>query len=241
MTTGLTYSTYLAQIALLAVVSPTDANFLAALPLAITDAENRLCRELDFLTFTQQNTTFALTANNRNMSVPLGTFVTIQNVNVITPAGQSNPDLPGNSRNPLTPTDKSFLDNVYGSNAVVGVPTFWATLNESSFVVGPWPDQSYNLEIVGTVRPASLSATPPNTTTFISTYMPDLFIAASMVYVAAYQRDFGRISDDPQLATTWESHYQTLKAGAQVEEARKKWQASAWTSMSPPVAATPTR
>lgn len=239
MTTGLNYTSYLAQIALLAVVSPTDTNFLAALPMAITDAENRLCRELDFLTFVTPNTTFALTANFRYMNIPLGTFVTIQNVNVITPAGQTNPDLPGNFRNPLTPTDKSLLDAVYGSNTVTDVPQWYAMINESSFVVGPWPDQSYGLEIVGTVRPASLSAT--NATTFISTYMPDLFIAASMVYVSAYQRDFGRTSDDPQLATTWESHYQTLKAGAQVEEARKKMQASAWSSMSPPVAASPSR
>jgi hypothetical protein len=239
MTTGLTYTTYLSEIARLAVVDPADANFLESLPMAITDAENRMCREFDFLTFVQSNTTFSVSANSRYVNVPLGTFVTIQNVNVVTPVGQTNPDLAGNKRNPLVPVSKEFLDFVYGSNAVTSMPIFFAMMNENSFIVGPWADQTYGLELVGTVRPASLSVANPST--FISTYLPDLFVAASMVYIAGYQRDFGRQSDDPQLAVSWEAHYQTLKAGADVEEARKKFNAGAWSSMSPATVATPTR
>ena len=31
-----------------------------------------------------------------------------------------------------------------------------------------------------------------------------------MIYVSAYQRDFGRQSDDPQMALSYESQYQAL-------------------------------
>jgi hypothetical protein len=95
--------------------------------------------------------------------------------------------------------------------------------------------------VVGTYRPASLSADPATQTTFISLYLPDLLIMASMVYISGYQRNFGRANDDPQMAVSYESQYKTLMQGAMVEEARKKFQSSGWTSMSPSPVATPTR
>jgi hypothetical protein len=84
-----------------------------------------------------------------------------------------------------------------------------------------------------------LSAT--NTTTFISNYLPDVFIMASMIYVSGYQRNFGRANDDPQMAVSYESQYQALLKSALVEEARKKFDASGWSSQSPSPVATPTR
>jgi hypothetical protein len=237
MTTGLTYSDYVTQIATLTVVDPTDPNFQIILPQAITYSENRMCRDLDFLSTVTTNTSYALTAGNRKVSVPASQFVTIQEVNVITPAGAVNPDT--NTRQALIPTTKEFLDVVYNSVAGNSVPSYFAMLDQSTFIVGPWPDNNYNLEIVGTIRPASLSASNP--TTFISLYLPDLMIMASMIYISGYQRNFGRQSDDPAMAQSYEGQYQTLLKGAMVEEARKKFQAGGWTSMSPAVVASPTR
>ena len=64
---------------------------------------------------------------------------------------------------------------------------------------------------------------------------------ASMIYISAYQRNFGRASDDPQMAMTYESQYQALLKSAVVEEARKKFDASGWSSQSPATVATPSR
>ena len=80
-----------------------------------------------------------------------------------------------------------------------------------------------------------------NQTTFISQYLPDLLIMASMVYISAYQRNFGRQSDDPQMAQSYESQYQTLLKSAAVEEARKKFEGPGWTSQSPSPISSPTR
>lgn len=156
---------------------------------------------------------------------------------MITPPGETNPN--SGARNPLLPTTKEFLDAVYGSASYTGLPKYFAPFNDNLFLVGPYPDQPYFVEIVGTYRPASLSASNP--TTFISSYLPDVFIMASMIYVSAYQRNFGRQSDDPQMAQSYESQYQTLLKGAAVEEARKKFESSGWTSQSPASAATPSR
>jgi hypothetical protein len=240
MTTGLTYSTYKTQIATLAVVEENDANFLTILPQTITYAENRMYRDLDFL-FTSDTYVATLSVGNRVLTIPEGTFVVTDQINVITPVGQSNPDASDATRVPCLPATKEFLDAVYGSSipANRGVPKYFVPFNDNVFLFGPVPNQNYSVEIVGTYRPASLSVS--NTETFISKYLPDLFIMASMIYISGYQRNFGRANDEPQMAVTYESQYQALLKGAAVEEARKKFEASAWSSQSPSPVATPTR
>jgi len=66
-------------------------------------------------------------------------------------------------------------------------------------------------------------------------------IMASMIYISAYQRNFGRQSDDPAMAQSYEGQYNALLKSALVEEVRKKYEAAAWTSYSPSPVATPTR
>jgi len=244
MTTGLSYdgtvagtTSYVDQIATMAVVQPTDPAYLTILPQMITYAENRMYRDLDFLFTSIATTAYGLTAGSRQISVPAGVFVVPEQINVL--VGSSNPDLA--TRQPLLPTTKEFLDSVYGSGAVSnrGLPQYFCPFDDYTFLVGPYPDQNYTCELVGTYRPDSLSAT--NKTTFISLYLPDLFIMASMIYVSAYQRNFGRANDDPQMAVTYESQYKTLLQSAMMEENRKKFEAAAWSSQSPSPVATPTR
>lgn len=244
MTTGLSYegtvsgtNSYKAQIATLAVVDQSDPAFETILPQMITYAENRMYRDLDFLFTSTSITGYACTQGSRQITIPQGTIVVSEQINVITPPGETNPD--AGTRNPLLPTTKEFLDAVYGSSSYTGLPKYFVPFNDNLFLIGPFPDQPYYVEIVGTYRPPSLSST--NTTTFISLYLPDLLIMASMIYVSAYQRNFGRQSDDPQMAQSYETQYQTLLKGATVEEARKKFEASGWTSQGPAPVATTSR
>lgn len=246
MTTGLSYAgtvagtnSYIDQIATMAVVAVNDPAYVTILPQMITYAENRMYRDLDFLFTSVSNTSYACTVGTRNIAVPAGTFVVPEQINVITPAGTTNPD--SGTRVPLLPTTKEWLDAVYGSGLAAnrGLPKYFAPFDDFTFLLGPYPDAAYQVEIVGTIRPDSLSAT--NTTTFISLYLPDLFIMASMIYISAYQRNFGRANDDPQMAVTYESQYQTLLRSAMMEENRKKFEAAAWSSQSPSLVATPTR
>ena len=84
--------------------------------------------------------------------------------------------------------------------------------------------------VVGTIRPNPLSNT--NTTTFLTTYLPDAFIAASMIFASGYMRDFGSQSDNPAQAQSWEAQYENLIKSAGAEEVRKKWAGPGWQSMS---------
>lgn len=249
MTTPMSYdgsvsgtTSYITQMATMAVVAETDPAFLTILPQMIVYAELRMYRDLDFLFTSGSTTAYSLTEGSRILNVnadtfPYGTLVVPEQINVL--VGSNDPDLA--DRVPLLPTTKEFLDAVYGSGAVAnrGLPQYWVPFDDYTFLVGPYPDDSYTVELIGTYRPESLSAT--NTETFISKNLPDIMIMASMVYISGYQRNFGRANDDPQMAITYESQYQALLKGAAVEEARKKFEAAGWSSQSPSTFATPTR
>jgi hypothetical protein len=244
MTTGLSYdgsvagtASYVAQVAELAVVSQTDTNFQTILPMMITYAENRMYRDIDFLFTSISTSAYSCTVGSRIIAVPAGTIVVPEQINLITPAGTTNPDF--GTRVPLLPTTKEFLDAVYGSSFYTAPPQYWVPFDDYTFLLGPYPDAAYTVEIVGTYRPASLSAT--NLTTFISLYLPDVFLMASMIYISGYQRNFGRQSDDPAMAQSYESQYQTLLKSAMSEENRKKFEGAGWSSQSASTTATPTR
>jgi len=236
---SLTYSSYVQQIATMAVVPVTDTNYTIIIPSMIDYAELRMQRDLDFLSTQISTTAYSFTSGNNQLTIPTSQFIVAQTFEVIDGSGNSTP---------LTPVTKEYIQNVYGSGSTQDLPQYFAvyggdtatTGNTSQYMtVGPIPNSNYSVRLTGTVRSAPLSAT--NTTTYISTYLPDMFIMASMIYISAFQRNFGKINDDPQMAQTYEAQYQALKSSALIEANRAKFEAAAWTSYSPAPAATPTR
>lgn len=217
-------------------VGVTDANFQQILPSMIDDAEIRICQDVDFLGAVVTNASVATVTGNRNINWSNAFFV-VHSINAISPAGQTNPDL--GTRNPLLPASKEMLDYLYPTAPPFAIPQYFGRVTQSTAVIGPWPDGNYTLEITGTQRPTSLSAT--NTTTFISTYLPNLMIAASMIYAAAYQQNFSASGDNPQQAVNWHSHYQELLKSAVIEQARIKFEAEGWSSQQPSPIVSPPR
>jgi hypothetical protein len=236
---GLTYSTYVEQIATMAVVQTTDPNYLTIIPSMIDYAELRMQRDFDFLSTQISNSSYAFTSGNNTLTIPTSSFVSLQTFEVTDGSGYSTP---------LLPIGKEYIQNVYGSGSTTGLPKYFAVYGgdaattgrtSQNIIVGPTPNAIYSILLTGTVRSTPLSAVNP--TTFISIYLPDVFIMASMIYISAYQRNFGRQSDDPQMSQSYESQYQVLKDSALIEENRKKFEAAAWTSYSPSPIASPTR
>ena len=237
----LTYATFVTSLANLLVVPTSDSGFQTVLPNVIDDAEQRLYRELQLLNTTVRDSSIAFTTNTRTFNLPssLGTFYVVDSIYAITPAGTVNPDL--GTHNYLTPASRSFIDALFPSSVGSGVPQYFAPTTQNSYIVGPWPDQAYQAEVVGTIRPTALSST--NVTTLLSWYFPDLFLAAGCVYGFAYQQNFGAAGaiDNPAAAATWEAHLQTLLKSAAVEEAMKKFTSQGWSSKAPAELATPPR
>ena len=205
--------------------SATQPNFVIELPNAIDYAEQRIYRELDLIETITTDSTQACVALTRTVNVP-SAFITVTGVNLITPAGTVAPN--SGARNPLSPVSQAWLNFVYPSNVGAALPVryHWFTqagdLNAMGYIVlGPWPDAVYQVEYEGTQRPAPISASNP--TTFLATYLPDLFLTAAMIHLCAYQKNWSALGDDPQSGATWENEYLKLKTSADAEELRKRY------------------
>lgn len=252
-TNPLTYNLYVAQIADLAVMQTTtvggilqgvDASFNTLTPSTLNYAELRIQRDLDLLP-SQTSRAYTMVAGNNQLQLDVDDFVTIQTIAVTS----------NNVTYPLLPTTKEFLQNVYGTSTSSALPQYFAMYGGdlssggntyNNIIVGPYPDSAYPVTVTGTVRLPSLyqnavAGLADTGTTFISANLPDLLVQASMIYISQFQRNFGPASNDPSMGPTYEMQYQNLLRGAGVEEARKKFNAAAWSSMSPAVAATPSR
>lgn len=230
-----TYATTISSLANMLVIPANDANFLAMIPNAIDDAEQRIYRELDFLSTVVRDTGGSLTANSRNFTLPQtgGRFVVTNNLNIFTAA---------NVRRQLVPVTRDFLDAVWGNEVAPtspSIPEYYAMITDQQVIVGPPPDSAYQMEVIGTIRPTPLSAT--NTTTYLTLYLADLWFTEMLIFGYGYMKNFGATVDDPQGAPNWSSHYKALWDSANTEENRKKYASQAWTSLSPAPLATPQR
>jgi len=234
----MTYAQWVAELANLCVIDATDANFVANLPSTIDDAEQRIYRDLDLLN-TVVRDAGTLSTGTRSFTLPsnLGRFVVTNGFNVITPVATTIPD--SGTRNQLTPCSRDVLDMLWPSTTGAAVPSLYAMITDQEVIVGPFPDAAYTIEVIGTIRPTPLSAS--NTTTYLTLYLPDVFLACSMIFMSGYMRNFGSQADDPKMAVSWESQYQALFSSANVEENRKRYSAGAWSSLSPTPLATPGR
>lgn len=232
---SLNYITYVTELSTLAVQNQTDSSFVAILPACIDYAEQRIYRELDLLATNIVDSTVTLVPGTRTATIN-GNFVVTNNVSVITPAGTS---AAAGTRNPLVPASIDVLNTLWPGIASTGTPQIYAMQDQWTLILGPCPDASYTLEVVGTQRPTPLSAAHPNT--FLTDHLPDLFLAASMVFMAGYMRNFGAQSSDPQMGMSWEAQYQALKNSAMGEELRKYYWGSSWSPYPVSPAAQPQR
>jgi hypothetical protein len=160
----------------------------------------------------------------------------------ILPAGATIPPPPGSltSAIPCSPVSPEWLDAVYGPGSDAGVPVWFARPSQNFLDFGPPPNQAYKVALFGMYRPVPLySASPADgtQTTFLTTFFPDLFLAAAMINAAGYQKNFGAMMDDPKMAQSWEAQFNLLLPSAKTEEMRKRfhgWQADTAESNPPP-------
>jgi hypothetical protein len=231
---SLNYTTYRAQLQDLIASQDPDPSFDTILPGCIDYGEQRIYRELNLLDTVQVDSSTSTAAGVRDAEIA-NTFVAVNSINIFTPAGS----LPNSGmRQQLVPVSPDVLDAMWPGD-VIGTPTMFAMLDQFDIILGPCPDGVYSIEVRGTFRPQPLSVSNPNT--FLTDHLPDLLIAASMVFLSGYMRNFGAQASDPAMSSSWEVQYQSLFKSAQTEELRKMFWGSSWSSQPVSPAAQPQR
>lgn len=251
---SMTFSQYVMRLAQNIGPLGEGINWQVAIPEIIDYAEQRVYRDLDMLVTWTTDTSGSLTALSPTFTLPTPTaysnFLIIDAINVLDPyiritqTSDTRITQDGNirvlsgsinlARSPLVPTSRQYLDFAWPSPTGAGLPQYFAMKDQNSIVVGPWPDSNYAVEVIGTVNPQPLSATNP--TTFLTLYLPDLFIAASMAFLAQYRKAWV-----PDMSQDAEAQYMLLKNSAASWEARKRFSSASWTSKPLEPAAIPQR
>jgi hypothetical protein len=257
-TNELSYNGYIQQIAAMAVVQAAetagvwgfvDAPLQTIVPQMLNYAELRIQRDLDLLAG-QTSNTYTLTQGVNIFPLPINDFFTVETLEILFMNGAQVV----NSQT-LLPVSKEFIQNCYSGLASAGTPQYYAMYGDNfgndaftnnNILLGPPPNFAYPIRVTGLIKVPSLftySSTGVADTqfTYISAYYPDMLIMASMIYISAYQRNFGVASDDPAMGMTYEKQYQALRLGAISDENARNLENSAWTAYTTPTAATPTR
>lgn len=230
------YTEIVNELAVLTGISATNADFLTDLTSAFLYAEGRITRELDLMAANITDGSSSTVASSRNFNLPtaLGTFLIVDTINIITPASVA-PD--SGTRNVLQAVSKPFLDMAWPSSTGATVPQYYAYLTQDTYtspaqtqiIFGPWPDDTYRVEVTGKIQPPGLSST--NMTTWLSVNLPDLYVAACMVQLSGYMKNYSAAgSDDPGQPVNWEKQYLLLRDSAATYEARKRFSGASWTS-----------
>lgn len=226
-----------------------DAPLQTVLPQMLSYAEAKIQRDIDALQARSSNK-YALTVSNNLLSIPVNDFLVIETFELT----QVSNGVVVNSF-PLVPVSKEFIQNCYSGVFSTGRPKYFAMYGDTfgdgantnvNVLLGPPPNYAYPVRVTGVIRMPSLfkfaTAGPADTSyTYISQWLPDLLLQASMIFISAYQRNFSANSDDPAMPVNYEKQYRTLLAGAIAEENRKKGLGSGYSAYSMPATATPTR
>jgi hypothetical protein len=256
---ALTYNGFISAIAVLAVTQTTvnsvdstgtlhfvEPNLDSIVPQMLNYAELRIQRDLDLLSLQAPKTApYVLTFGNNTLQIPSSDILIVQNMQVAD----------GTKITPMTPVSKEWIQAIYDDSTITGAPRYFAPLGGDDasdgltsllFMIGPYPDKAYSITVTGMKRAASLfrfGGTPQTNTgvTFISTYLPDLLLMASMIFVSAHQRNFSSAGSDPQMPVNYEQQYQTLLKTASIEEMRKRFHSIGGSSETPSLATASTK
>jgi hypothetical protein len=257
-TNPLSFNAWIQQVAAMAVVTASevsgvwqfvDAPLQTIVPMILNYSEGRIQRDLDLLAG-QTSNVYTLTASNPIFPLPIDDFFTVETLELL----QMNGSQVVNSST-LLPVSKELIQNCYSGLANAGTPQFYAMYGSNfgdgadtvnNILLGPTPNFAYSIRVTGLIKIPSLfqyaSAGVADTKfTYISSYYSDMLLMASMIYISAFQRNFGVASDDPAMGMTYEKQYQALRLGAINDENARNLENSAWTGYTTPTAATPTR
>ncbi len=118
----------------------------------VTQAEQRIYNNVQLLTL-RKNATGTCTANNEYLSVPSDWLANFSVALIDPVTGEYSY---------LLNKDVEYIREAFSSPTSTGAPTHYAMFDESSYILGPTPDQNYNLELHYFYYPESI--TTANTT-----------------------------------------------------------------------------
>ena len=124
----------------------TEANFVAEIPVFVKQAEQRIYNTVQFPSL-RKNVTGVTTANNKYLQCPLD-FLAVYSMAVV------DGTLESGTYEYLLNKDVNYIRQAYPQANDTGLPKYYAlfgprsdNVDELTFILGPTPDTTYNVEL----------------------------------------------------------------------------------------------
>jgi len=152
--------------------------FQTYIPKMVNRAEERMTRDLDdygLVTYTS----VAISADNNIITLPVGTRV-IKNFTVTLGASGKSPI--------LQRTDEFINDYWPDATSTTDTPIYYARRDNTTIMIAPTSNQTYDAEIVHVDKPVALTTATPNN--YFSDFCYDALFNASMVEAMMFMKDY---------------------------------------------------
>jgi hypothetical protein len=82
----------------------------------------------------------------------------------------------------------SFIRDYTPNASTTGQPKYYGEFDNDTFILAPTPDDNYTFELHYFYRPTSLTAGAADGTTYLSTNMPNVMLAGSLLQAAIFMK-----------------------------------------------------
>jgi len=164
----------------------TEADFVANIPVFVTQAEQRIYNSVQFPSI-RKNVTGVTTVNNKYLQCPLD-FLAVYSMAVIDATG---------AYEYLLNKDVNFIRQAYPQPTDTGIPRYYALFgpavsgstisDELSFILGPTPDTSYSVELHYYYYPESITVAADGQT-WLGDNFDTVLLYASLVEAYTYMK-----------------------------------------------------
>jgi hypothetical protein len=160
----------------------TETNFVANIPVFVTQAEQRIYNSVQFPSI-RKNVTGAMTTNNKYLQCPTD-FLSVFSLAVINASGEYEY---------LLNKDVNFIRQAYPQPTDKGIPKYYALFGprsdnaaELTFILGPTPDAAYSSELHYYFYPPSITVAP--FTSWLGDNFDTVLLYGSLVEAYTYMK-----------------------------------------------------
>ena len=164
----------------------TETNFVAEIPVFVTQAEQRIYNSVQFPSI-RKNVTGVTTAGNKYLQCPLD-FLAVYSLAVV------DGSLESGTYEYLLNKDVNFIRQAYPQANDTGLPRYYALFgprsdneDELTFIIGPTPDSSYNVELHYYFYPESITVAA-NGRTWLGDNFDTVLLYGSLVEAYTYMK-----------------------------------------------------
>lgn len=185
-----------------------EASFVANIPLFVRQVEERIHRAL-MIPELRKNVTGNMTANNRYVARPAD-FLSLFSFAVIDTTG---------AYSYLIDKDMNFIREAYPDPTTTGMPRYYAQYDgdvptaTGNFIIGPTPDQSYNIELQYYYDPPSIVDAG---TSWLGEHAETALFYGCLVEAYTYMKG------DGDVMSVYKSRYDDALAGMGIIDVRSK-------------------